>query len=53
MAALTAPGMVNRLQLPHSFWVAGGMAFLLTMVLGYLPALPAAWRHRLPVSLRR
>ena len=22
--ALTAPGMVNRLKLPHSFWVAGG-----------------------------
>ncbi len=41
MAALTAPGMVNRLQHPHSFWVARGMAFLLTMALGYLPAPPA------------
>ena len=36
--ALTAPGMVNRLELPHSFRVAG-VAFLLTMALGHLPAL--------------
>jgi len=37
--ALTAPGMVNRLELPHSFRVAGGAAFLLMMALGHLPAL--------------
>jgi hypothetical protein len=37
--ALTAPGMVNRLELPHSFRVAGGVAFLVTMALGHLPAL--------------
>jgi hypothetical protein len=36
--ALAAPGMVNRLELPHSFRVAG-VAFLLTMALGHLPAL--------------
>ncbi len=36
--AVTAPGMVSRLELPHSFRVAG-VAFLLTMTLGYLPAL--------------
>ena len=36
--ALTAPGMVSRLELPHSFRVAGA-AFLLTMGLGHLPAL--------------
>ena len=36
--ALTAPGMVNRLELPHTFRVAG-VAFLLTMALGHLPAL--------------
>ncbi|MGD0556884.1 MAG: hypothetical protein ABSA93_18140 [Streptosporangiaceae bacterium] len=35
---LAAPGMVNRLELPHSFRVAG-VAFLLTMTLGHLPAL--------------
>jgi len=37
--ALTAPGMVHRLELPHAFRVAGGTAFLLTMALGHLPAL--------------
>jgi hypothetical protein len=37
--ALTAPGMVNRLEIPHSFRVAGGAAFVLTMALGHLPAL--------------
>ncbi len=37
--ALTAPGMASRLELPHSFRVAGGLAFLLTMALGHLPAL--------------
>ncbi|HXB48359.1 MAG TPA: hypothetical protein VNW50_11410 [Streptosporangiaceae bacterium] len=37
--ALTAPGMVHRLELPHAFRVAGGAAFLLTMALGHLPAL--------------
>jgi hypothetical protein len=36
--ALTAPGMVNRLEFPHSFRVAG-VALLLTMALGHLPAL--------------
>jgi hypothetical protein len=34
---LTAPGMVSRLELPHSFRVAG-VAFLLLMALGQLPA---------------
>ncbi len=37
--ALTAPGTVNRLEIPHSFRVAGGAAFVLTMALGHLPAL--------------
>ena len=37
--ALAAPGMVARLELPHSFRVAGGTAFLATMALGHLPAL--------------
>jgi len=37
--ALAAPGMVNRLELPHSFRVVEGSAFLLTMALGHLPAL--------------
>ena len=36
--ALTAPGMLNRLEAPHVFRVAG-IAFLLTMALGHLPAL--------------
>jgi hypothetical protein len=36
--ALTAPGMASRLELPHSFRVAG-VGFLLTMALGHLPAL--------------
>src|SRR4051794_34065890 len=36
--ALAAPGMVSRLMHPHSFRVAG-VAFLLTMALGHLPAL--------------
>jgi hypothetical protein len=36
--ALAAPGMVSRLELPHSFRVAG-VAFLLAMALGHLPAL--------------
>ena len=39
--ALTAPGMVSRLELPHSFRVVEGMAFLLAMALGHLPALLA------------
>ena len=30
--------MASRLKLPHSFRVAGGLAFLLTMALGHLPA---------------
>jgi hypothetical protein len=37
--ALAAPGMVNRLELPHSFRPVEGMAFLATMALGHLPAL--------------
>ena len=37
--ALTAPGMVNRLELPHAFRIVEGSAFLLTMALGHLPAL--------------
>ena len=36
--ALTAPGMVSRLELVHVFRVAG-VAFVLTMALGHLPAL--------------
>src|SRR5437588_3097107 len=36
--ALTAPGMVTRLELPHTFRVAG-VAFLLMAALGRLPAL--------------
>jgi hypothetical protein len=36
--ALAAPGMANRLEAPHAFRVAG-LAFLLTMALGQLPAL--------------
>jgi hypothetical protein len=35
--ALTAPGMVNRLKLPHSFWVAEGTGFLLTMASAICP----------------
>src|ERR1700685_966415 len=37
--ALAAPGMVNRLELPHSFRAAEGAAFLAIMALGHLPAL--------------
>jgi len=37
--ALTAPGTVSRLELPHTFRVAEGTAFLLIMFLGHLPAL--------------
>ena len=37
--ALAAPGTVSRLELPHSFRVAEGTAFLLIMALGHLPAL--------------
>jgi hypothetical protein len=36
--ALTAPGMVSRLELPHTPRVAG-VAFLLYLALGHLPAL--------------
>ena len=36
--ALTAPGTVSRLELPHTFRVAG-VAFLFAMALGRLPAL--------------
>ncbi len=37
--ALAAPGMVSRLDLPHTFRVIEGSAFLATMFLGHLPAL--------------
>jgi hypothetical protein len=37
--ALTAPGMLKRLELPHTFRVAEGAVFLATMFLGHLPAL--------------
>jgi hypothetical protein len=39
--ALTAPGMASRLELPHMFRVFAGLAFLITMGLGHLPALLA------------
>ena len=37
-SALAAPGMTNRLEAPHAFRVTG-IAFLITMALGHLPAL--------------
>src|ERR1700759_4653633 len=37
--ALAAPGMTSRLELPHSFRAVDGVAFLLIMALGHLPAL--------------
>jgi hypothetical protein len=37
--ALNAPGMLSRLELPHSFRAADGLAFLVIMALGHLPAL--------------
>jgi hypothetical protein len=37
--ALTAPSMTSRLELPHSFRAVDGVAFLLIMALGHLPAL--------------
>jgi hypothetical protein len=37
--ALRAPGMLNRLELPHAFRVLEGAAFLAIMFLGHLPAL--------------
>src|SRR6201995_4877677 len=36
---LGAPGMVARLELPHSFRAVDGLAFLIIMGLGHLPAL--------------
>jgi hypothetical protein len=39
--ALTAPGMASRIELPHTFRVFAGLAFLITMALGHLPALLA------------
>jgi hypothetical protein len=36
--ALNAPGVESRLELPHTFRVAG-VAFIITMALGHLPAL--------------
>jgi hypothetical protein len=38
-SALAAPGMTSRLELPHSFRAVDGVAFLLIMALGHLPAL--------------
>ncbi len=37
--ALAAPGMVSRLELPHTFRAVEGTAFLAIMALGHLPAL--------------
>jgi hypothetical protein len=37
--ALAAPGMVSRLELPHTFRMLDGAAFLIIMSLGHLPAL--------------
>jgi hypothetical protein len=37
--ALAAPGMVSRLELPHTFRMLDGAAFLIIMGLGHLPAL--------------
>ena len=37
--ALRAPGMLSRLELPHSFRAVEGAAFLVIMALGHLPAL--------------
>jgi hypothetical protein len=37
--ALTAPGMASRLELPHTFRMVEGTAFLTAMALGHLPAL--------------
>jgi hypothetical protein len=39
--ALTAPGMASRVEFPHMFRVFAGLAFLITMALGHLPALLA------------
>ena len=53
--ALAAAGMVSRLEIPHAFRV-GGVAFVITMALGHLPALfacPRAWATWPPVSPRR
>ena len=37
--ALTAPGTVHRLELPHSFRAIEGSMFIAVMALGHLPAL--------------
>jgi hypothetical protein len=37
--SLKAPGMTSRLELPHSFRMMDGVAFLIIMGLGHLPAL--------------
>ena len=37
--ALAAPGMVSRLELPHTFRMLDGAAFVIIMGLGHLPAL--------------
>jgi hypothetical protein len=44
--ALNAPGMVSRLELPHTFRAADGVAFLIIMTLGHLP-----WLFALPAGL--
>ena len=51
--ALTAPGMVSRLELPHTFRVAG-VAFLLIMALGHLraPRTPLPATARLTAAAR-
>ena len=54
--ALSAPGMVSRLELPHTFRVVEGTAFLLIMFLGHLPALfalPAGLGDMVPASPHR
>jgi len=37
--ALAAPGMSSRLEVPHTFRMLDGAAFLIMMALGHLPAL--------------
>jgi hypothetical protein len=37
--ALAAPGTMSRLELPHTFRMMDGAAFLIIMALGHLPAL--------------
>jgi len=44
--SLNAPGMVSRLEVPHTFRAADGLAFLIIMALGHLP-----WLFALPAGL--